>query len=102
MHFSATEQAWTFDGRRFDRGDVLAGVEHGGSGSLTLDFGFDTQDRSGEVQNLFLAGIASISYCGDDSCCCEKDEQTVTQRRYDRWLDDVQCRHNEIEGCMNF
>ena len=62
LHLSAACQAWEFEGRRFDRGEVLLSVERGGLGSLTFDFGYDTQNPSPSVRDIFYAGIGTWTF----------------------------------------
>lgn len=41
----------------YARGSTLAGIEKSGLGALTVEYGYDTQDESGDARNHFLAAI---------------------------------------------
>jgi hypothetical protein len=57
LHVTSQNELRTLDSRRYARGSTLAGVERTGLGALTVEVGYDTQDRSAGVRNYFVAGI---------------------------------------------
>jgi hypothetical protein len=59
LHATSNTQVWTFLGDNFVRGSTLVGVERAGLGSVTYEFGYDTQNKSPDVRTLFHAVIAA-------------------------------------------
>lgn len=57
LHVSTQNELRTLTGDPYQRGSVYAGVEWARVGSLTFEFGYDTQFES--QRNLFFAGIIS-------------------------------------------
>ncbi|OGQ90202.1 MAG: hypothetical protein A2289_03730 [Deltaproteobacteria bacterium RIFOXYA12_FULL_58_15] len=52
------------DTRRYVRGSTFLGVERAGLGSLTFEIGYDTQDPSAGVRDVFAAGIIAWELAG--------------------------------------
>ena len=60
VHTTHQAQFWEFEERPFVRGSSFLGLEKGGLGSVTFEFGYDTQNASRLVQKFFYAGIVSL------------------------------------------
>lgn len=60
LHLSLRHESRTLADAPYMRGSAFFGLEKGGLGSATVEFGYDTQDPSDEVRNLFLAGILAL------------------------------------------
>lgn len=59
LHATSNTQVWTFQGNTYVRGSTLLGVERAGLGSVTYEFGYDTQNKDPDVRTLFHAVIAA-------------------------------------------
>jgi hypothetical protein len=57
VHLQVIHQQRTQEAVEFARGSTLLGLEWSRTGSLTFEFGYDTQDPSEDVRNYFYAGI---------------------------------------------
>jgi hypothetical protein len=57
LHVNSINEFRTLEDDHYQRGGALAGVDLVNVGGLTVDFGYDTQDRDKEIRNFFLAGI---------------------------------------------
>ncbi len=57
LHIADTTEFRTFEDEDYLRGSTFLGMEKSGLGSFTLEFGYDTQNHSSEVRNIFWAGI---------------------------------------------
>lgn len=60
LHLVSNNELRTLEARRYARGSTFAGVEWSGQGSITFELGYDTQDPSPDVRQLFFAGILSF------------------------------------------
>ena len=60
FHFTSNSQFWRQDGRPFQRGSTLVGLESGGVYALTFEFGYDTQNASLDVNRFYYALIAQL------------------------------------------
>ncbi len=59
LHFASDTEYRTLESRKYVRGSTFSGLEHRRWGSLTFELGYDTQNPSAEVRNLFFAGIVT-------------------------------------------
>jgi hypothetical protein len=59
LHFVSNNEYRTLESRRYIRGSTFLGLEHRLWGSLTFEFGYDNQNPSAQVRNLFFAGIVT-------------------------------------------
>ena len=59
LHIVSNNEFRTLEENRYERGSTLIGVEKAGTAALTVEVGYDTQDTSAGVANLFLAAILS-------------------------------------------
>jgi hypothetical protein len=57
LHVADTTEYRTFNDENYFRGSTFLGLEKSGLGSFTLEWGYDTQNTSTEVRNIFWAGI---------------------------------------------
>lgn len=57
LHLSSTNEIRTQSDRTYGRGSTFAGAELSGFGGLTMEVGYDTQDPSPGVRQVFVAGI---------------------------------------------
>lgn len=57
-HVTSNTEFRTLGDDHYVRGSTFAGVERRGLGALTFEFGYDTQNQSGDIANFFYAGIA--------------------------------------------
>lgn len=60
FHILSNSQFRTLQEQSFVRGSTLIGFEQAGTGGVTFEIGYDTQNPSEEVRNLFLAAIFSL------------------------------------------
>lgn len=56
-HLQVVHQSRTLEAEPYNRGSVLFGLEWAKLGSATFEFGYDTQNTTEGVRNLFYAGI---------------------------------------------
>ena len=54
----------TLEGSPFKRGSNFIGLERGGIGSLTFEYGIDTQRQGAQIRNHYFAGIAVWNVTG--------------------------------------
>ena len=54
----------TLEGAPFQRGSNFIGLERGGIGSLTFEYGIDTQRQGAQIRNHYFAGIAVWNVTG--------------------------------------
>ncbi len=59
LHLTVSHESRELAGRDYLRGTTLVGLEKGGLGAATAEIGYDTQDDSGDVRQVFVAGILS-------------------------------------------
>lgn len=59
LHATSTNEFRTLSTIGYERGSLFAGVDWSGVGSLTFEFGYDTQNKSPGARNYFFAGIVS-------------------------------------------
>ena len=67
LHLADTTEYRTFEGEKYFRGSTFLGAEKSGLGSFTLEWGYDTQNHSPEVRNIFWAGIVGYELSDDIS-----------------------------------
>ncbi len=60
LHIASNVEDRLLDETKFLRGSTFLGGDIQDLGGLTFEFGYDTQDPSPEVRNLFFAGILAL------------------------------------------
>ncbi|MBR58575.1 MAG: hypothetical protein CMH54_11200 [Myxococcales bacterium] len=65
LHLVTMNEFRTLESHDYIRGSTFVGLEWTKVGALTFEFGYDTQNESGDVANYFFAGILSAEVWQD-------------------------------------
>jgi hypothetical protein len=67
LHLTWFNELRTLAEAEYERGDAIAGVDISGVGGLSVNFGYDNQNSSGDTATTFIAGILALELSDDIS-----------------------------------